>query len=138
MLGIFQNAAATIFARVFTLGFHIRIANGNRAHLILADAARENFRFSRGGVKKPLTILFHQWNGKRPTVRADFQRDVGIGIGDQLRLLRQMLDKHFEAFSGLNRVGRNQFASFRPENGVQRIGVMIRRRRDKRMNGFLR
>ena len=90
------------------------------------------------GIKEPVAVLLHQRNGKRPAVRADFQRDVGIRIGDQLRLFRQVLDEHFVFLGGLDDIGRNQIMSDRPKNRVQGIGVMILGRRHQGVDGFLR
>ena len=80
----------------------------------------------------------HQRNGKRPAVRAHFQREVGIGVGDQLRLFRQVLDEQLESFGGLDDVGRNQIMSGRPKDCVQGIGVIVLGRRHQRVDGVLR
>ena len=54
------------------------MADIDRADFIHADAAGEDFLFAGGGVKEPLAVLLHQRNRKRPAVRADLQRDLGI------------------------------------------------------------
>ena len=87
-LGVGQHTVAhAVLAGIFALGIHIGIADIDRADFVHADATGENLLFASGGVKEPLSVLLHQWNRKRPAVRANFQRDVGIRIGDQLRLV---------------------------------------------------
>ena len=105
-LGVGQHAVPqTILAGIFTLGFHIRIANIDRADFVPADAAGEDFFTAGGGIEEPLAILLHQRNGKRPTIRPDFQRDVGIRIGGEHSFFRQVLDEHLIFFGGLDHIG---------------------------------
>src|SRR5579871_1519393 len=119
LLSVFGYAITIVIAlsEIFPLRQHVSSAGGDGGEFVFTNAPIKYFFSTGRGIKAPLVTLLDDWNGKRPIVCADGERNL-VPAGRRLKLGRLIKsgDELVKLAIVLNRITGEQLVISRPKD----------------------